>query len=222
MVITLSGIPLDLSIEEALTVGGLGRIAEKLHNLGSLLEECEGLIRPAAMYTYIKIEKVLDAGILLEDGRLLSSPRLAEELKCASELAPYIVTIGPDLEQRVSAIGKSQLLDSWVLDNLGTYALRTATRYVEKKINAEKGWNISKFNPGSTPSWGLEQQEVIFSIFSREKVQESLGVVLSDKFVMKPRKTVSGIMGQAVSSYHNCQECPKMCEYRQKPFKAQG
>jgi len=63
---------------------------------------------------------------------------------------------------------------------------------------------------------------VIFSIFSREKVQKSLGVVLSDKFVMKPRKTVSGIMGQAVSSYHNCQECPKMCEYRQKPFKAQG
>lgn len=218
--IVLNEMPLTLSVEEALAVGGLGRIANKLHNLNTLLEECRGLIRPAAIYTYMKIDKILDAGILLEDGKLLSSPRLAEELKCASELAPYIVTIGPDLERRVSEIAKSRLLDSWVLDNLGTYALRTTTRYVEKKINAEKGWEISRFNPGSTPSWGLEQQEVIFSILSREKVQESLGVVLSDKFVMKPRKTVSGIMGQAIAAYHNCQECPKMCEYRQQPFKS--
>jgi hypothetical protein len=219
-VIVVSQIPLSLSVEEALTVGGLGRIAEKLHNLEALLEECRGLIRPTAIYTYTKIKEIMDTGILLENERILSSPSLAEQLKCASEVAPYIVTIGPDLEQRVSEIAKSQLLDSWILDNLGTYALRAATRYLEKRINSEKGWEISKFNPGSTPSWGLEQQEVIFNILSREKVQESLGVILTDMYVMKPRKTVSGIMGQAVAAYHNCQECPKMCEYRQRPFKA--
>ncbi|MEM3017499.1 MAG: hypothetical protein QXO25_01310 [Candidatus Bathyarchaeia archaeon] len=217
----LTQIPLSLSAEEALKVGGLGRISEKLHNLEDLMEECRLLIRPAAVYTYVKIREVKHSRILLEDGRELSSPKLAEELRCASEVAPYIATIGPDLERRVSELGKSRLLDSWVLDNLGTYALRKISRYVEERIKAEKGWNISRFSPGSTPSWGLEQQEVIFSIFSKEKIQESLGVLLSEKFVMKPRKTVSGIMAQAASDYHNCRECPKICEYRQRPFKGQ-
>ncbi|MEM2943113.1 MAG: hypothetical protein QXT81_06795 [Candidatus Bathyarchaeia archaeon] len=219
--ILLTQIPLSLSAEEALKVGGLGRISEKLHNLEDLMEECRLLIRPAAVYTYVKIREVKHSRILLEDGRELSSPKLAEELRCASEVAPYIATIGPDLERRVSELGKSRLLDSWVLDNLGTYALRKISRYVEERIKAEKGWNISRFSPGSTPSWGLEQQEVIFSIFSKEKIQESLGVLLSEKFVMKPRKTVSGIMAQAASDYHNCRECPKICEYRQRPFKGQ-
>ncbi|MBS7622755.1 hypothetical protein KEJ39_03660 [Candidatus Bathyarchaeota archaeon] len=219
--ILLTQIPLSLSVEEALKVGGLGRISEKLHNLEYLMEECRLLIRPAAVYTYVKIREVKHSGILLEDGRELSSPKLAEELRCASEVAPYIATIGPDLEHRVSELGKSRLLDSWVLDNLGTYALRKTSKYIEERIKTERGWNISKFNPGSTHSWGLEQQEVIFSIFSRERVQESIGVVLSDKFVMKPRKTVSGVMAQAKVEYHNCRECPKICEYRQRPFKGQ-
>ncbi|MEM4250710.1 MAG: hypothetical protein QW828_02635 [Candidatus Bathyarchaeia archaeon] len=219
--ILLTQIPLSLSAEEALKVGGLGRISEKLHNLEDLMEECRLLIRPAAVYTYVKIREVKHSRILLEDGRELSSPKLAEELRCASEVAPYIATIGPDLERRVSELGKSRLLDSWVLDNLGTYALRKTSRHIEERVKAEKGWNISRFSPGSTPSWGLEQQEVIFSIFSKEKIQESLGVLLSEKFVMKPRKTVSGIMAQAASDYHNCRECPKICEYRQRPFKGQ-
>jgi hypothetical protein len=217
--IVLTQIPLSLTVEEALNVGGLGRISEKLHNLEDLLEECRLLIKPAAIYTYAKVREVTHAGILLENGWILSSPKLAEELRCASEVAPYIATIGPELERRVSELGKSRLLDSWVLDNLGTYALRKTSRHIEERIRAEKGWNISRFSPGSTPSWALEQQEVIFNIFSREKVQQFLGVVLSEKFVMKPRKTVSGIIGQASTEYHNCRECPKICEYRQRPFK---
>jgi len=220
--IVLKDVSLSLSVEEALTIGGLSRIADKIDNLGDLLDECVGLIRPAALYNYLKIERVIQEGVLVEDGKLLSSPRLAEELKCATEIAPYILTIGPDLERRVTETSHSRLLDSWILDNLGTYALRLLTRHLEERIKAEKGWEISRFSPGSTPSWELDQQEVIFSMFSKEKVQEAIGVCLTDQFVMIPKKSVSGIMGQTETVYHNCQECQKMCEYRQVPYREES
>ena len=216
--IVLKDVPLPFRIDEALAVGGMSRVADRIPNLSSLLGECGSLIRPAAAYTYVKIKETSDGGILMEDGKVFSSKKLAEELKCATEIAPFVTTIGPDLERRVTSIAQSRLLDSWVLDNLGTYALRLLNRHLEEKIAAEKGWKISKFNPGSTPSWELEQQEVLFSIFSKGKIKDALGVILTDKFVMMPRKSISGIMGQTMQEYHNCYECPKSCEYRQKPY----
>ena len=219
MLNVLQDMALNFSTEEALNVGGLKRVADRIDNLSQLVEECKTLIKPAVIYTYLKIEKVLDTGILVKDS-MLSSPKLAEQLKCASEIAPYIMTIGPDLEKRVTALSTSRLLDSWVLDNLGTYSLRLLSRHLEEKVRADKGWRVSRFNPGSTPSWELEQQDVLFGIFSREKVQKAIGVVLTDKFVMVPRKSGSGIMAEAIAAYHNCEECKKTCEYRQKPYTA--
>ena len=216
--IIIKDVPLVFSTDEALAVGGMNRVADRIRNLNVLLEECKSLVKPAAAYTYVNINEISDEGILLEGGKMLSSGKLAEQLKCATEIAPFVITIGPDLERRVTSIAQSRLLDSWVLDNLGTYALRLLNRHLEEKITAEKKWKISKFNPGSTPSWKLEQQEVLFSIFSKDKIRDAIGVILNDKFVMMPRKSNSGIMGQTIHEYHNCYECPKLCEYRQKPY----
>jgi hypothetical protein len=217
--IVLNKIFLNLTIDESLKVGQLGRIADKVDNLDGLLKECKELIKPAAIYTFTKIEKVLKDGLLLSEGKFLKSSKLAEQLSCSTEIAPYIMTIGPDLERRVTSIGTDKILDSWILDNLGTYALRTLGKHIEGRIRNEKGWKISRFNPGSTPSWNLEEQEKIFSIFSKKTVQERIGVRLTESFMMVPRKSVSGVVGQAISAYHNCQECRLTCDYRQAEYK---
>jgi hypothetical protein len=206
-------------MNESLKVGQLGRIADKVDNLDSLLEECKELIKPAAIYTFTKIEKVSKEGLLLGKGKFLRSPKLAEQLSCSTEIALYIMTIGPDLEKRVTSIATDKILDSWILDNIGTYALRTLGKHIEGRIRNEKGWKISRFNPGSTPSWNLEDQETIFSILSKKTVQERIGVSLTESFMMVPRKSVSGVMGQAISDYHNCQECRLTCDYRQEEYK---
>lgn len=217
--IVIDNVSLDLSVEESLKIGQLGRIADKIDDMDKHLEECKRLIKPAALYTYTKIEKVSKDGILIEDNKFLKSTKLAEQLSCSKEIAPYIITIGPDLEKRVTSIAPDRILDSWILDNLGTYTLRTFGEHVQERIRKEKGWKISRFNPGSTPTWGLEEQQKIFSIFSKEAVQEKIGVDLTDTFMMIPRKSVSGVMGQAISDYHNCVECRLTCEYRQMPYK---
>lgn len=220
--IVLNQVPLSFSLEGALSVGGLGRVANKISNLDNLLDQCRNLVKPSAIYTYLKIDRLTDDVVFLEGNKRLSSQRLVQELKCATELAPFIATIGPDLERKVSEIAANQLLDSWVLDNFGTYTLRLLNKHIEERIRREKGWKVSKFNPGSTPTWNLEEQEVLFGIFSRKKVEDSIGVTLSDKFVMRPRKSLSGVIAQTENGYHNCQECRKECEYRQMPYKGHG
>ena len=60
---------------------------------------------------------------------------------------------------------------------------------------------------------------IITIIFSKKVVEKKIGVKLTDTFMMIPRKSVSGVMGQAISDYHNCMECQLTCEYRQKPYK---
>ncbi len=217
--LVIDKVSLNLSVDEALKIGQLGRIADKIDDMDKRLEECKQLIKPVAIYTYTKIKQISKEGLLIEENRFLESSKLAEQLSCSTEIAPYIITIGSDLERRVTSISTDKILDSWILDNLGTYALRTLGKHIQGRIQNEKGWKISRFNPGSTPTWALEEQEKIFGIFSKEVVQEKIGVQLTDSFMMIPRKSVSGIMGQAISDYHNCMECRLACEYRQKPYK---
>ena len=219
LLIVIDKVSLNLSVDEALKVGQLERIADKIDDMDKRLEECKQLIKPVAIYTYTKIKQVSKEGLLIEENRFLKSSKLAEQLSCSTEIAPYIITIGSDLEKRVTSISTDKILDSWILDNLGTYALRTFGKHIQARIRNEKGWKISRFNPGSTPTWTLEEQEKIFGIFSKEVVQEKIGVQLTDTFMMIPRKSVSGVMGQAISDYHNCMECRLTCEYRQKPYK---
>jgi cobalamin-dependent methionine synthase I len=110
------------------------------------------------------------------------------------------------------------MLDSWILDNLGTYAVGKATDYLQRIVEDETGCRLSRFNPGSTPSWSIEQQQVLFGILSRERVRETIGVELGESCIMTPKKSVSGIMAATVREFHNCQACKRECEYRQFSF----
>ncbi len=135
--IVIDNVSLDLSVDESLKIGQLGRIADKINNMDKRLEECTRLIKPAALYTYTKVKQVSKEGLLIDDNRLLESTKLAEQLSSSTEIAPYIITIGSDLEKRVTSIATDKILDSWILDNLGTYALRTLGKHVEDRIRIE-------------------------------------------------------------------------------------
>ncbi|MGQ9542548.1 MAG: vitamin B12 dependent-methionine synthase activation domain-containing protein [Candidatus Bathyarchaeia archaeon] len=216
---TLLNVNLKLSREDVLNFKSIGRIADKVRNLDSLIEDCNSLIKPTLLYEYVKVEEVKFEGVLLRGNIMFISSKLSEQLKCVGEIAAYIITIGPDLERRVTELSSNRILDSWILDNLGTYSLRLLSKTLEDMIRMEKGWRVlSRFNPGSTPTWELCQQEALFKIFSKRRVEEEVGVRLTENFVMIPRKSSSGIIAHTESKYHNCQDCRKICEHRQAPY----
>jgi hypothetical protein len=178
-----------------------------------------GLIEPKAIYSEVGVRDVLNGQILLEDGSRLDSRLLAKKLICAGRIFPYLITIGPRLEEQVGKLSSSNLLESWVLDKLGTYTLRLIRQKVQERIEGEVGVKVSKFSPGSTSHWDIKQQEVLFHLlFARPQDQEEFGVTLTQSYLMIPKKSVSGIMGKTEREFVECEICPRQCEERRKPY----
>lgn len=213
----LTDIVLDYDIDELIRFCHLDRISDKIDNMQSIVVEGYKLLDPKAMYKTSRIE-VKEDHIILEGGKILSSKLLAEKFKCASEVAVYIVTIGPDLEKRVAELGLRDLYRSFILDNIGTYALRQVFEQMKKDFEPNHSKRISKFSPGSSSSWDINQQKIIFDFIGKEKVRELVGVTLNEHYVMIPRKSVSGVIGDTINQFHECQICEKNCEYRKAPF----
>ena len=70
---------------------------------------------------------------------------------------------------------------------------------------------------GSADIWPITQQKELFSIFGN--VQDLIGVKLTDKYLMIPLKSISGIFFQTETTFVTCQLCPReACIRRRAPY----
>jgi len=212
-------IKLEYDVDEIINFCHMERIKEKLDNIAEIISEGYKLLNPKAMYKPIEIYEIKDSRLILDDGTFFESNLLVEKLKCANELATYIVTIGPVLEQKVAELGSLDLVKSFILDCVGTYALRQIFNFIRKDYRPNNFTQVSKFSPGSTSHWDMSQQRVLFDILGPKKVEEAIGVRLNEYCVMIPRKSVSGVMGDTEEQFQECQICERRCEFRRAPFK---
>lgn len=212
-------ITLKCDVEELTSFCHLNYIKDKIENFEAIIEEGYGLLDPKAMYTVAEITEVKGDQLILRDGHVFESNLLAEKFKCNSEIAVYIVTIGSTLERHVTELGPKDLSRSFIIDCIGTYALNQIHGIISKDFRPRGGDRISKFSPGATAYWDLRQQKVLFDILGAENVEKITGVRLNEYYIMIPKKTVSGVMGDTEEQFHECQICKRRCEYRRAPFK---
>ena len=213
----LNNIPLKFNQDKILGIiyhGNTNVSEHRKKELNGIIEDSYQLINPKALYTSLTIKKITNGGIILENEKRLKSSLLVKKLKCSPELIFYLITIGDKLEKRMRELS-GDILQAFILDRIGTYALELSTEYLEKLVKKEKNYQkISKFSPGSTRFWNIEEQKVIFEILESEKI----GVRLTDSYLMIPQKSVSGLMGLTRQEFYECQICKKECDYRRKKF----
>jgi hypothetical protein len=210
--------PVPLKLEDAELAGNL-----KTRKLGEevvkLFEKARPLIEPKAVYTSIRVSRLEDDLVYSENGQTLRGVILADMLSGGQEIIPYVVTIGPKLENEISE--EKSLLHSYLLDKIGDYALHKALVYL-KSLAAERfedsGGAVSEFSPGTGTGelFGIEQQKPLFQIL--DGATESVGVHLTPSLMMIPRKSVSGVLAATVGEYVACAYCPRQCESRSTPF----
>jgi hypothetical protein len=76
---------------------------------------------------------------------------------------------------------------------------------------------LSRMNPGSLPDWPLSEQKQLFTLLGEGP--QSIGIRLTDSFLMLPIKSVSGIWFPSEATYENCQLCPReQCPGRRAPY----
>ena len=89
--------------------------------------------------------------------------------------------------------------------------------YLKEKL--VKGARLSSMNPGSLTDWPLENQAALFSILGN--ATETIGVRLTDKMVIRPLKSISGIYFVSEEDFVNCSLCPRLdCTSRRAKYDA--
>ncbi|NIN53127.1 MAG: hypothetical protein GTO23_08225 [Nitrososphaeria archaeon] len=214
----IDDIEIPLDHEEALEMIDHGdlRIRKRVEwMVDETIEEAQKLVKPRILYDFLKIKKRDGKYLVLENDKVFESDVLVDKLWCSSEVVLYIATIGPKLEMMASEyFVKGEYLRGWVLDNVGTYALRVTTRYLQDLVEAEREYSVSRFSPGQN-YWDITQQKTLFDILPSMEI----GVELTPYLMMKPKKSVSGIMGHTEKKFEGCMICDRFdCDYRRAEY----
>jgi len=210
-------IPIELDTEEILqTIES--RTRRTSDELVPLIEEARSIIEPAAVYSFLPVVDLKDEEVRLGNGHTLKSIVLSDMLEAGQEIVPYVITVGPRLEERAHA--DKNLLRTYLLEKIADHALEKAGEYLKAYTGKRLGSIISAFNPGSGTGelFTIEQQQVLFNIL---EPMENVGVHLTPSYMMVPRKSVSGIFAATREEYVSCAHCPRQCESRKRPYEGE-
>ena len=124
------------------------------------------------------------------------------------------MTIGKHLEETAYQLAEDGLvLQATVLDAIGSGAAERVADLVQDKIretaNTQGLVTSPRFSPGYC-DWDVDQQKTIFQAVDGD----ALGIYLTERYLMIPRKSISGIIGigpsnSDVENYNSCKTCKK-------------
>jgi hypothetical protein len=90
----------------------------------AMTERARPMLAPAAAYEILDIAEVRHERLVISPRVSLTSPRLAQALGGAKQMAVAVCTIGPQLEQAVGALfAAGQAVEATVLDGVGSAAV---------------------------------------------------------------------------------------------------
>ena len=212
----LTNIPVKLDAEDVLKRLNLRRKSEDMEkNIQELIEKVLPIARPKVIYEVAYVDNrnknSLDIGGVRFISRLLRI-----NLDKVGRVFPFVATCGTELEE--IHVPSTEFVKSYCLDQIKEMVLESAFYYLEDylKRRYELG-QISEMEPGSLESWPITQQKELFSIFGN--VEDLIGVRLTERFLMVPLKSVSGIYFPTEIKFESCQLCPReRCSGRKAPY----
>jgi len=164
------------------------------------------LAAPEAHAVAVPIETLADGVLTLDSGIRFHCPAFAEHLEGATALLGFVLTIGPDLDQRVVSFlyDRFEPLDALFLETAGWLTIEAATkRYTQelKRALAPAGWRLTlRMGPGydyrapegeGRVRWDLIEQHDLFAMFGNHP----LPVALLESAAMQPKMSRSGAFG---------------------------
>ncbi len=184
----------------------------------SLLEQALEIGRPKACFRLVEVESAGEDFVVL-GGRKLTSRVLRVNLEKASgQVAAFVATCGQELERWAES--HDDFLLRFYAEEICECALRcaadTMNEQIAGRLGAEKK-KLSSMNPGSLEDWPLFQQQQLFSVVGQ--VTAAIGVELTESFLMRPRKSISGIRFASHQEFVNCKLCNREnCQGRRADF----
>ena len=163
------------------------------------------------IYQSVEIESIDSDMIKLKNGVIFEAKLMTELFRQSFELGFLVVTLSgyDELDQNEDNMLLKLFLDYW-----GTAFIECgsnwASQYIAKDLENQEIYTTHSFSPGQNDI-PIDMQTQIFRILN----PEAIGVTLSDKFMMHPKKSVSGIFGIQTEKDENRVRPCDLCERRE-------
>ena len=180
-----------------------------------LVHVARKLIQPKAVWEIYARDE-------LEEREVRSLP---EPIQSAEFFAFALCTVGERIEGGIETLNaEGKMVEGLILDALGSAAVSELAETVASEIRQwarERGYGVSRaFGPGAgAGDWPLANQRLVFGRLPAEE----LGVTLTNDLLMKPRKSLTFVVGigenvMRASHLFSCAGCPRAdCPFRYVP-----
>ncbi|HRZ96169.1 MAG TPA: vitamin B12 dependent-methionine synthase activation domain-containing protein [Paludibacter sp.] len=156
--------------------------------------------------------------INIENTTLNIGRQICGYIKEAEKVALFLCTAGEEFTRMTNALNEQgDIMEAYLLDAIGSLSVENAMDKIQielKQILHPDHFKISnRYSPGYC-NWPLTDQKALFDLLG----ENSIGIALSESFLMTPRKSVSGIIGIGQQLKHHeygCKICTNTtCIYR--------
>ncbi|MBN1541562.1 vitamin B12 dependent methionine synthase [candidate division KSB1 bacterium] len=185
--------------------------------LRELIDLAEKTGKPKAAYAEAFVER--RNGDTVEIGGIsFTSRTLSKNLAHSERVFPFLITCGHEMDQAFSA--PDDMLKAYWWDEIKAALLTAAiTRFEDHLQQTYRLGKTASMSPGSGDAdvWPIEQQKGLFALLG--DVEQTVGVRLTESFLMVPNKTISGILFSSEIDFRTCEVCHRAtCPSRQAVF----
>lgn len=156
----------------------------------------EGLLSPAGIFADLTIREVSERQVTFVESPLgFESRRLARHLEGCYRSTLMVCTLGPGLDEALDRLqAEGETTRALILDAIGSETAELLAESLNQIVSQRAAKSGSptrrRFSPGYT-DWPLSEQAKIFSLLK----PESIGVELTEAFMMVPQKSISAVIG---------------------------
>lgn len=205
--------PSDLIEQVSTTAREEGSRAEQIKDL---VNQAQQIATPKTIFREAHVSGKKEQSVIIE-GVEFTSRVLRVNLEDAYRVFPFLVTCGTELKNWAETVVQSPLEKYWA-EEIMEQALRAGEQWLLSRIKSE--FNLGKFSrmtPGSLEDWPLESQRQLFQLLDANP--KSIGVRLTDDYLMVPAKSTSGICFPLEFDFSSCQLCSRDdCPERKAPY----
>ena len=201
----LDPIPFELDLESLKKTLRVRESSSLVADLEQMASDASSVASPKAMYKISLVESSGDDQVVVDEVKFTSRV-LRVNLEDTHRVFPYVATCGVELDEWAWAMDGD--LHRYWADGMAALALESAHQALETHLAAMFGLDqTSEMNPGSLPDWPLKEQRSLFRLLGDP--QGAIGVSLSESYLMRPLKSVSGLLFATEEKFVSCQLCPR-------------
>ena len=190
-------------------------IAEIIATAGKIVSPMGGF----AVFENITVDSANNK-IAVQDIVFATEDIVTNHMDRAESLAINACTAGAEITRLAAEYNRNgKPVHAYIADSLGSIIVERAMDIIQghlKSIMAERGLQITnRYSPGYC-GWETREQRLLFSLLP----DNFCGITLTDSLLMKPIKSVSGIIGigkNVTYDHYTCNYCKDInCPYRGK------